>query len=108
MNNNIKYLLTYGSLLGAVRDDGFITWDFDIDVFVLFDERRHLLEVLKKELDPAFGIHSLETNPRCESFKIRIFPKGKDPLLHHLDLFSWLLLLTAKRNSGNALKKSKK
>ena len=30
--NNVSYQLAFGSLLGAIRDNGQIPWDYDIDV----------------------------------------------------------------------------
>lgn len=48
LENNINYSLTFGSLLGAVREKGFIGHDLDIDVMLPIEERSPLIqEVLK-------------------------------------------------------------
>ena len=50
--SNTKPFLLYGTLLGQVRQDDFIPYDFDVDVGIMHDEydkiRSHLIQTIPK------------------------------------------------------------
>lgn len=61
--NNIPYMITFGTLLGAVRHGGFIPWDDDFDMFLFDDSYEEAMEVLSKELPMDMFLENKDTEP---------------------------------------------
>ena len=59
---NIAYHLTGGSALGAVRHQGFIPWDDDIDIDILGRDFDHFVTCFSKEYGEKYWIHTCKTN----------------------------------------------
>lgn len=58
--NNITYFLSNGTLLGAVKYNGHIPWDDDIDVFLPRKDYNKLLEIFRD--DERYKLFAFERN----------------------------------------------
>lgn len=69
--NNIKYWLSSGTCLGAVRHGGFIPWDDDLDIEMMVEDYKKLVSLRNKFENKDFILQDHVTDPEY------ISPHGK-------------------------------
>ncbi len=74
--NGIKYFLTGGTLIGAVRHKGFIPWDDDIDIAMLREDYERFIEIAPKELKDEFSLQCLQHNEKLGIFFSKVVLNG--------------------------------
>lgn len=70
---NLKWFASHGTLLGAIRESGFLLWDDDIDIVMPFEDYNKLLHH-KQWFNDEYYIQTPLDNSRLN--KIRMFKKG--------------------------------
>ena len=60
--HNLRYVMAGGSLIGVVRNEGFIPWDDDIDIYMPKADWDKLVEISGQELLPDRALQCLEVD----------------------------------------------
>lgn len=70
--NNFQYYLIAGSALGAVRHNGFIPWDDDIDIGMFRNDYDKFIEI-SKNFDSCYQVVNFKTSSNCDFGLTRIY-----------------------------------
>lgn len=96
--HNLKYFMCWGTAIGAVRHNGFIPWDDDIDVGMLREDYERFLRIAKKEMSDHYYVSTPKTMKNYASGVIKVQRLGtkfvpefsktlKCPMCLHIDIF---------------------
>lgn len=74
--NGITWFMQSGTALGAVRHQGFIPWDDDIDIGLMRPDYDRFLELAEKGLPKGYSLHTARNTPGFAALFAKVFKDG--------------------------------
>ena len=97
VENNLKYSIAYGTLIGAVRHHGFIPWDDDIDICMPREDYERFIKIWPSYQFDGYILQNLDTDEDfTQNFtKIRkknttFFQKGEEKYKYNKRIFIYI------------------
>lgn len=84
-NHNINYWIDFGTLLGAVRHEGFIPWDDDLDIAMPTEDFQKFMKIAPKELPSSLFLQTQDTDPSYGMLVNKVRDKNSFFITQHED-----------------------
>ena len=75
-NHGIPFVAIAGTVLGAVRHNGYIPWDDDLDIAMMRCDYTRFLKYAKDEINPKFFVQNYYTDPHYGNYFTKIRCNG--------------------------------